>query len=45
VSQLLVQPRLGANPKVVAQFLAATGVPIDHTIAPLNLETAVNLFV
>jgi hypothetical protein len=38
VSQLLVQPWLGADPKAVAQFLAASGAPIHHTIAPLNVH-------
>jgi thermitase len=37
-SQLLVQPRLGADPHAVAQFLAVSGAPIHHTITPLNVH-------
>ncbi|PWU05246.1 MAG: alkaline serine protease [Terriglobia bacterium] len=34
----MVQPRLGADSKAVAQFLAASGAPIDHTLAALNVH-------
>ncbi|PWU05242.1 MAG: alkaline serine protease [Terriglobia bacterium] len=36
--QLLAQPRLGADPRAVAQFLMAAGAPIHHTITPLNIH-------
>ena len=37
-SQLLVQPRLGADPQTVARVAASLGAPIHHTISGINVH-------